>query len=640
MAYTLTYKLTFPDIHSVAPATWEILFNKKDGPVVDVINLTGSAEPLTIEWSNSDEDKFSPIIGSKATIGYMYQGLPGEPKPDEFIKCQEDSWLIIINRNGQLYWKGFIKPDNNNYPFLHVPFEFRMNATDYFQGMKSQYIDLNDPILFLYDYITLAEVINRTLFHAVVYDDAVLRVLTTICPDVVSDSSALFDELYIHTDAFYDFQKGPLTVYECLTMLCQSVGMRMFYAAGSYWMQRISDLDQEQFTVYQLRPNEPVTIETVVNVVRQLGTSAPQNDMYYLDRTQGIVITPALKEQEFNFKLKAINQIKNFDWRTNTQSPFDNWEGDSTGFYQRVGIGSAEDPFRLRITKAAPSTFRSIWSRLQVESLQRCQFQVKGKSVNAAYTKVIAVLVERGDVAPIRWLDTSGKWQEVTGGNVGEDEYWHLDYNKKGDNGTITVTSEPIPVISSVSAMDVLLVIIDTEKRQGLVPDPGSNFYGELYPVFGRIFSNTYTDIEESITNNGTFSLKPALREFFFLDTQDSSLSNTLFYDDAGTKKALPAKNWRSMKDASIPLRDLDEHLAYSYLDAMQEAIYNIESDVFANALEFHNVVKCSDMPGVQFMVVRDKYSVRNCKHSLMIPEVKKEGTATGVYEVTPVTND
>lgn len=637
MAYTLTYRQRFQDIHTVTPATWEILYYKKDGDIVDVTDLLGSANPLTIEWTNTDDNKFQAIIGSKATIGYMYQGAAGEPLPDLFIDIEEDTWLIVVNKNGALYWKGFLKPDNSSYPFIHPPFEFRMNATDYFQVMKSKTVDLNDPVLFLYDYITLKDFITRTLFQAVDYDDAVLRVMCTIHPDMISPAD-LFDELYIHTDALYDFDKGAMPVYDCLNLICQALGMRMFYAAGSYWMQRVADLDQQQYTVLTLRPNADVVQEDIVDVLRQLGTSAPANDIWYLGRTQSIYITPALKEQDYVFNLKAINQVRNFDWRTNLQSPFDDWEGDITGFFQRVGTGNVEDPFKLRIGNDDPN-FRSIWSRIPVDSLQRFQAQLKGKGHNAAYTRAIAVLVERGDIAPIRWLDQSGKWQEVTGGNVGEDEYWHLDYAKKGDKGSLDVVSEPVPVITGVAALDILLIILDTEKREGLIPDPGNDFYGELYPVFGRVFTNQYTDIKEKIVNNSAYSLKPDELPFFFLDTQEQGLSNNLFYDDAGLKRALPAKSWHSYKNPGITLRDLDEYLAWSYLDGQQVALYNLESDVFSNVLEFHMVARCVDLPGKQFMLLRDKYDVRNCKHSLMLAEVKEEGTSSGVYEVTPVTD-
>lgn len=635
MAYTLTYRLTFTDIHPVTPADWEILFNKKDGPVVDVFNLTGSAEPLTIEWSNSEEDKFSPIIGSKATVGYMYQALPGEPKPDEFIKCEEDTWLIIINKNGQLYWKGFIKPDNNNYPFLHAPFEFRMNATDYFQVMKSKTVNLDNSGLLLYDYITLGDAIQRTLFQAVEYDDSVLRVLCSIAPDAISDPGALFSELFIHTDALYDFSKGELSVYDCLRMLCEAFGARMFYAAGSYWIQRVADLDQEQYTVIRLAPADVAgSQETVVNVVRQLGTSAPQNDMYYLDRTQGIIITPALKEQEFNFKLKAINRLLNFQWAQFDGSEFNNWLSTSGLNFTRSGAGTQDSPYKLRLFTSGSSTTELIYQTLIVQPGQIIEINLE---CIGNYAKEVHAICNVTDGTPGQqptdyYLKSDGSWTH----DFGAFSDINVSIDKKSRKGSIKLVSVPIPLDAVPNG--TLQFGLSRAYAADSVP-PGETVYADFGPAFLRVYNTPYTDIEGSIANDGAYSLKPEAKEFFFLDTADENLSNTLFYDDAGTKRALPAKNWRSAKDPSIPLRDLDEYLAYGYLDAMQEAIYNIESDVFSNTLEFHNVSKCADMPG-QFMLIRDKYSVRNCKHSLMIAEVKQEGTGSGVYEVTPVTND
>jgi hypothetical protein len=638
MAYTLTYRQRFKDIHPTTSASWEILFYKKDGPIIDVVELVGTATPLTIEWTNTGDNKFQAIIGSKATIGYMYQGAEGEPVPDVFINIQEDTWLIAVNKNGNLYWKGFLKPDNSSYPFIHPPFEFRMNATDYFQVMKTKTVDLNDPVLFLYDYITLKDVIDRTLFHAVEYDDAVLRLMCTIYPNVISEPSKLLDELYIHTDAFYDFDKGSLPVYDCLNMLCQSLGMRIFYAAGSYWMQRVADLDQQQYNVYTLRPNTPVVQEDIVNVLRQLGTSAPQNDIYYLERTQSVYITPALKEQDYIFNLKGINQLKNFDWRNFTGSQFQpGWSSAGAGLaLSRRGTGSSEDPFIARMAGGGnPAVGQFIGQTFPVVSGQHIELNLKGFSYYATGLRINVSLIPGEPGAGAWYLDSGGDWKEDV---VVANQEILFSPDKKTHKFTGNIVSKAIP--ESFSYTLVFNIFGPTFQED---PDPehhmppGDTPYNDLYPAFLRIFNNPYTDIKEKIVNSAAYSLKPDELDFFFLDTQDGGLSNTIFYDDAGTKKALPAKNWHSGKNAGIALRDVDEYLAWSYLDAQQVGIYNLEGDVFSNVLEFHNVTGCMDMPGKQFMMLRDKYDVRNCRHSIMMAEVKNEGTATGTYSVKPV---
>jgi hypothetical protein len=613
----------------VTPASWEVLFYKKDGPIVDVVDLLGSANPLTIEWTNTDDNKFMTIIGSKVTIGYMYQGSPGEPLPDLFIDIEEDTWLIVVNKNGNLYWKGFLKPDNSGYPFIHPPFEFRMNATDYFQVMKSRTVDLNDPVLFLYDYITLKDFVARTLFHAVDYDDAVLRVLCTIHPNMISPAD-LFDQLYLHTDALFDFDKGPLPVYDCLNMICQSFGMRMFYAAGSYWMQRVADLDQQQYTVLTLRPNADVVQEDIVDVLRQLGTSAPQNDMWYLERTQSVYITPALKKQDFTFKLRGINQLKNFDWRFWDGTNFANWNNSDLET-DRVGNGSIEDPYKVRVFPNNSSNITYIAQRFPIVPGQLINLQVKSIGKNVRSQKINISIQPAGGPQIKYVLLSSGEWSKD------QSQFNNMTYTiDKNFKGTLDVRSVLIP-FDVTPGDEVVLYIGDPVAVEN--PPMGEDIYNDIYPVFLRLYDNNYQSINESITNNAAYSLKPDELSFFFLDTQDSGLSNNLFYDDAGVKKALPAKSWQSYKNSGIALRDLDEYMAWSYLDAQQVALYNVESDVFSNVLEFHNVARCVDLPGKQFMLLRDKYDVRNCRHSLMIAEVKNEGTSSGIYEVTPVTD-
>lgn len=641
--YGTIYRMQFRDKKDLL---WRVDFRLKNAGDTDtpLVLEYGGGEPITIDWNNSDENQFATIIGSKASITY-YKSSDTDPSPETFIDIEEDEWLIDISKlpnnvTPVLFWRGFVKPDNNKYPWLPVPYSFTINAVD-FTFSKGTTIDLTDTNLFLYDFITVGDLIKRTLFHSIGYEDSIAKILFSIKPDVIG-TGLITKSLWLHTDAFYDFKDGAKFSYDALDQLLTSVDARTFYSAGSYWVQRVQDIGSDNQSIIVITPeNTEGTSTDNYDISQPLGNS-PSDTVIYLNQTQMLTVNAAIKKQRVNYPLQGINQIKNFDWRSNTQSPFLNWEGDVTGFYTRQGVGSLEDQFRIRIGDATGSTFRSIWSRIPVAVNQLVRLELKAKSyltlpvtdtvTYGVFTKAVVVLVESGTIDPLRWLGTDGKWNNVTGGNVGEDEYYHISSNPKNNanTGTVEILSEPIPVITSIGSYEVLVVIVDS----GINPTapPGSAFYTELYPAFLRVYNDPYVRIQEDIINSKKYSLIPSDKEKFFLDIQDTGLSNTIFYDDAGTKKAIPFNNWDD--------KTIDETVLRGELDQQNKPGYSFDGDVFSNDLSFHHAITLTDFDNKIMMLLRDKYSIMSCVHSIYATEIMPIGAGIGTYTVTPLTQD
>lgn len=641
--YGTIYRMQFRDKKDLL---WRVDFRLKSAGDTDTPLMLqyGGGEPVMIDWSNSDEDPFATVIGSKASITY-YRSSDTDPSPETFINIEEDEWLIDIsklpdNSTPVLFWRGFVKPDNNKYRWLSMPYDFTINAVD-FTFSKGTTIDLNDTNLFLYDFITVGDFIKRSLFHSIGYDDSIAKILFTIKPDVIG-SDLITQSLYIHTDAFYDFKDGAKFSYDTLEQLFSSVDTRIFYSAGSYWVQRVQDIGSTNQLIIIVTPDDTdgTTIENY-DISQSLGNS-PSDTVIYLNQTQVLTVNAAVKKQRVNYPLQGINQIKNFDWRSGTESPFLNWEGDNTGFYTRQGVGSLEDQYRIRVGDATGSTFRTIRSRVAVAVNQLVRLELKAKSyltlpaVDAVtygvYLKAVIVLVNAGGLSPLKWLGTDGKWNNVTGGNVGEDEYYHISSNPKNNTntGTIEILSEPIPAVTGISSYQVLVVIVDS----GITPDPpsGSTFYTELYPAFLRVYNDPYVKIQEDIVNSKKYSLIPSPKEKFFLDIQDAGLSNTIFYDDVGVKKALPFNDWDG--------KTIDETVLRGELDQQNKPGYSFDGDVFSNELSFHHAITLTDFENKTMMLLRDKYSIMSCVHSIYATEIMPIGEEIGTYTVTPLTQD
>lgn len=633
--YGVLYRIEFDDIDLVK---WRIDICQKDlADLTTPFALTASDEPVRIEKVNSDESLFSPIIKTNYVITYQVNDDAGCPPPETFIFIENDTFLIKSYKDGALEWKGFINPDNNTYPWVPNPFNFQITATD-FTFSQSEPIDLNDPVLFLYDYITVGEFLKRTLFHSIGYDDPILKILYTPKPAIIG-AGKITDNLYTHTDAFYSFTDGARFSYDCLTQFLKSIRARMFFSAGSYWLQYFEDIGTSDQQIITITPDDTAgVISTNIDTVSSLGKTV-FDEIDYKSQSQEIQINKALKQQTFNYELKPINKIKNFDWRTQEVSPFTDWEGGNSHFYTRVGTGGVADQYRLHIEAYPSGVFDSIWSRIpvQVNKLVEVEFKVTGtinlpspSAVNySLYLKAVVVLVKAGEIGPRRWLSQDGKWNTITDGSVGEAEYYHVEVRPAASAGTLTVISDPIPTLAGVDSLEILIVIVDT----GITPDPpsGTTYWTELYPVFGRVYNDPYTSLREKVVNSPKYSFVAADDDdMFFLDINDPSYSNTLFYDDAGTKKALPLKNWSG--------QNLDEATVKLTADMQARPGITVMGDFLSSKLHFHHGVTLTDRGDLMMMQIRDKYSVKSGTHTLMLTELMAKGSAASTYTVIPLT--
>jgi hypothetical protein len=145
------------------------------------------------------------------------------------------------------------------------------------------------------------------------------------------------------------------------------------------------------------------------------------------------------------------------------------------------------------------------------------------------------------------------------------------------------------------------------------------------------VYNDPYTSLREKVVNSPKYSFVAADDDdMFFLDINDPSYSNTLFYDDAGTKKALPLKNWSG--------QNLDEATVKLTADMQARPGITVMGDFLSSKLHFHHGVTLTDRGDLMMMQIRDKYSVKSGTHTLMLTELMAKGSAASTYTVIPLT--
>lgn len=626
--YSLTYRMLFND---ALLSNWRVDFSLKEGPIAsEPIIIIGSGDPLTLEQQNRNEDKFEPIIKTIATIEYMYRG-GSDPVPETFINVESDSWLIDVYQDDVLKWRGFITPDNNSYPWLPPPFPFRLTAND-FAFMDSVTMDLNDTNLFLYDYITIGDMLKRTVFHATGYNDPILKILYSNKPTLIG-AGLITEKLYIHTDAFYDFIDGANFVTDCLTRFLRDIGARIFYEGGAYWLQFIEDIADEVQSIITITPDDTVgVVSSFVDTTIIMGNSGDAQ-LIYTNRSQERVITKAMKQQTFNYTLKGINKLLNFDWRAFDGNKYDNWlRFISNLVLSRAGTGSISDPYRNIMSGGGNSeTGDYIGQSIVVHPGERVELNVKALVYWSQGVSMDIGIQPIGAGGQSYFMESGGKW--TAGSPVAPEDRKLLTATKQNRLGTLQIVSDSIPNsgCSSYTLFFNIIGPLPADNPDDPLPS-GEYVRNEVFPVFLRLFNSVYIKYREVIKNAKNYAYIADDAEGFFMDGAGSSLSNTIYYDVAGVKTALPRGNWNG--------KSIDEIAVVQHGNEQNRPTNGVMGEFRSNTMKFFHRIILADLNGEACIQLRDSYDVRRCIHKLMVNELIGDADHTYTYTSTPLTKD
>lgn len=127
MAYNVKYRLIFSDVRGVKKRI-DILKKDYGGSILPMV-CTG--DPVVIEWK-SDDDIYSPLIGSSATINLM---VTDSVSYDNFFEYDEREYQVKIyfesNENTfDLYWMGYMTNDMYTEAMTTAPYTFSIKAID------------------------------------------------------------------------------------------------------------------------------------------------------------------------------------------------------------------------------------------------------------------------------------------------------------------------------------------------------------------------------------------------------------------------------------------------------------------------------------------------------------------------------
>lgn len=124
MAYVTQYTANFTN---EVEQTVECLIQKKNGSSVSVTNLPVAA--LKINDSSDDQSSYACIITKELTLT-VWADLNSTITWNTFLPGAFDDWKITVTVDSEVFFIGFVTPEEGNAPFQDKPYEITIKAID------------------------------------------------------------------------------------------------------------------------------------------------------------------------------------------------------------------------------------------------------------------------------------------------------------------------------------------------------------------------------------------------------------------------------------------------------------------------------------------------------------------------------
>lgn len=227
------------------------------------IQVEAAKDGFRLDWSGKVENPFQPIIGSRLefTIAVTDTTLTAvELFATDLLSAPESRFTIRINKNGVLWWVGYVLADLSGFDDIDTPYSFTVAATDGLARLKAfDFSDAGEP----FGNMTFVEIITECLRRGGLaeyyYNTGDIFLRTAVnwneaghasptankCPMAHSRIPGDIFAEHKATNGAYEWEFDDC--YKVLESVCRHWGARLYYSAGAYRVEQLHERSQDFF---------------------------------------------------------------------------------------------------------------------------------------------------------------------------------------------------------------------------------------------------------------------------------------------------------------------------------------------------------------------------------------------------------
>lgn len=330
MAYGVKYRLEFVD-DNLKGKKIEIL---KDGYSGSVLALTGTNNPLILEWSGND-DFYDPIIGSTCTINLLDTATSNY---DNFYEFDEREYKVIIyykdsGGSYQIYWQGWLLTDQFKEAVTTKPFGISLNAYDGLGSLDG----FTAPI-------DLTSVASKDLMYYIhtSLSNLNLGLDIYISNDIQKDGASgsdytFYDQTTLSQKAFLKDGVDLRTAKDVLGQILKFSNARIFQSYGRWYIINNSSYSEQSVKDSSATTANGGTIPTGIRAAEtsSLQSNGTESVKYFIYNSSGVyqststvnvlsVVPTNLQPLNNNLTKEYLRPLKEFTMEADMSGFFDN----------------------------------------------------------------------------------------------------------------------------------------------------------------------------------------------------------------------------------------------------------------------------------------------------------------------------
>ena len=202
-------------------------------------SISGGGSPVVINYKNNDDNKFNPITTSGAVITLR---ATETLNLNTFYTEDEREWKVTVYDMGdpvRVIWTGYIIPDNANEPFLSLPYDFSLKATDILETLKTvPYMNGNALIK---KEISFKDLLGECLERTGLDLHYVIGVNTYFLSSHAISGADPLSKTIVDTTRFIDPNNKAFSCYEILEAICRQFTANLKQVDGKWYFIDISE---------------------------------------------------------------------------------------------------------------------------------------------------------------------------------------------------------------------------------------------------------------------------------------------------------------------------------------------------------------------------------------------------------------
>lgn len=325
--------------------------------VLTPTELTAAENPVTIVTNCDDDDVFSSMVTSKATLRFT---LPEDDIElfEDIANMTEDTFGVVVSiTNGatiEYFWAGFMIPDEQHRTFSYHNQVVELTAICPLSKLKGVKFILSNGS-FIHGEHTLAEILDWCFFQ--VFDGSPLggvdyvffvRSKLVLSRDTSTVFPEVFDMLSTYTEAFNDDMGRPVSGYNVVKAIVDALFMKC-YAEG----YQITFTDIDDFVRSNSLPQIHISY-------KEHGSFNPSTMLMLLGNSENITTTRVYRESRARFEYRGVIGLLQDGFMLNwipagTGFKLANWDyspdfvAQPDVYSRRIGSGRQEDPYGIEL---------------------------------------------------------------------------------------------------------------------------------------------------------------------------------------------------------------------------------------------------------------------------------------------------